>query len=106
MLTTPEHSAMMDTIEENLANWIERFNYYKEQNEQAVIETAEQGTAVLAARIDLTALTTIGEAVPVASHGPADRERWTRAVVEHVRESSAGRPPEFLYSERRLPRYS
>jgi hypothetical protein len=43
VLTTPEHSMMMDTIEENLAKWIARFDYYKEQNEQAVIEAAEQG---------------------------------------------------------------
>jgi hypothetical protein len=43
LLTTPEHSAMMDTIEENLAKWIERFNDYGEQNEQAVIEASEQG---------------------------------------------------------------
>jgi hypothetical protein len=38
VLTTPEHSVMMDTIEENLAKWIERFNSYKEQNQQNVIE--------------------------------------------------------------------
>jgi len=43
VLTTPEHSMMMDTIEKNLTKWIARFDYYKEQNEQAVIETAEQG---------------------------------------------------------------
>jgi hypothetical protein len=29
-LTTPEHSIMMDTIEENLAKWIDRCNSYKE----------------------------------------------------------------------------
>lgn len=34
---------MMDTIEENLAKWIERFNEYSEQNEQAVIEASERG---------------------------------------------------------------
>lgn len=43
VLTSPEHAAMMNTIEENLAKWIERFNYYSEQNEQAVIEATEQG---------------------------------------------------------------
>jgi hypothetical protein len=42
-LTSPEHPAMMNTIEENLAKWIERFNDYSEQNEQAVIEATEQG---------------------------------------------------------------
>lgn len=39
VLTTPEHSMMMDTIEENLAKWIERFNYYSEQNKRCARPT-------------------------------------------------------------------
>ena len=53
VLTTPEHATMMNTIEENLAKWIERFNYYSEQNQQAVIEAAEQGGQTARALITL-----------------------------------------------------
>ncbi len=55
VLTTPEHSAMMDTIEENLANWIERFNSYKERNQQDAIEATEQGGQTACVLITLNA---------------------------------------------------
>jgi hypothetical protein len=46
---------MMDTIEENLAKWIERFNDYSAQNEQAVIEAAEEGGQTAGGLITLKA---------------------------------------------------
>jgi hypothetical protein len=43
LLTTREHSMMMDTIEANLARWVDRFTDYQGQNSGAVIEAMEQG---------------------------------------------------------------